>query len=141
MLLGTFIHLFIAASVHLCMDKPEGDSIQLYIGWSLTLVFLSRLVEHTLCLEQLHSCLIKPLYICTWTNLRVTYSGQSRGWSESTLILTNHSRANITRLICVDQSQGLKSAKEREGEREGEISEMKKAPLLCRAALKTNEGS
>ena len=43
----------------------------------------------------------------------------------------------ITRLICVDQSQGLKSAKDREGEREGEIIEMKKAPLLRRAALKT----
>ena len=90
----------------------------LYIGWSLTLVFLSRLVEHTLCLEQLHGCLIQPLYICTQTNLRVNYSGQSRGWSESTLILTNDSPANITRLIRVDQSQGLKSAKERERGRE-----------------------
>ena len=110
-LLGTFIHQFIAASVHLFMDKPEGDFVQLYIGWSLTLVFLSRLVEHTLCLEQLHGCLIQPLYICTRTNLRVTYSGQSRGWSESTLILTNDSTIARTRLICVDQSQGWKSAK------------------------------
>jgi hypothetical protein len=50
-------------------------------------------------------------------------------------MLTNESRANITRLIRVYQSQGLKSAKEMERERE--ISEMKKAPLLCRAALKT----
>ena len=38
--------------------------------------------------------------------------------------VTNESRAYITRLIHVDQSQGLKSVKEREGE----ISEMKKAP-------------
>ena len=72
-LLGTVIHLFIAASV------------QLYFGLSLTLFFLSRLLEHTLCLEQLYSCLIQPLYTYTQTNLRVTYSGQTRGWSESTL--------------------------------------------------------
>ena len=91
---------------------------------------------HTLCLEQLHNCLFQPLYTCARTNLRVTYSGQTRRWSESTLILTNDSTIAITRLICVDQSQGLKSAKDREGEREGEIIEMTKAPLLRRAALK-----
>ena len=82
-------------------------------------------------------CLFQPLYTCTWTNMRVTYSGQTRGWSESTLILTNDSTIAKTRLICVDQSQGLKSAKGRERGREGEIIDMKKAPLLCRAALKT----
>ena len=91
-------------------------------------------MEHTLCLEQLHNCLFQPLYTCTQTNLRMTYSGQTRGWSESILILTNESWANITRLICVDQSQGLKSAKERER------IEMKNAPLLCRAALKIRSG-
>ena len=37
--------------------------------------------------------------------------------------------------LCVDQSQGLKSAKGRERERE--IIDIKKAPLLRRAALKT----
>ena len=103
-LLGTVIHLFVAASV------------QLYFGWSLTLVFLLRLLEHTLCLEQLYSCLIQPLYNCTQTNLRMTYTGQIGGWSESTLILTNEGRVNITRLIHVDQSQGSKSAKGRERE-------------------------
>ena len=65
----------------------------------------------------------------------MTYSGQTCGWSKSTLILTNDNTIAITRLICVDQSQGLKSAKDRERERE--ISEMKKAPLLRRAALKS----
>ena len=62
--------------------------LELYLGWSLILAFLSRLVEHTLCLEQLHGCFFQPLYTCTQTNLRVIYSGQIRGWSESTLILT-----------------------------------------------------
>ena len=91
--------LFIPASVHL------------FLGWSLSLVFLLRLVGHTLCLEQLHNCLFQPLYTCARTNLRVTYSGQTCGRSESTLILTNDSMVAITRLICVDQSQGLKSAR------------------------------
>ena len=95
-LLGTVIHLFIPAY------------IQLYLGWSFSLVFLSRLVEHTLCLEQLLGCLFQPLYTCSQTNLRVIYSGQTRGWSESTLILTNERRANLIR---VDQSQASKSAK------------------------------
>ena len=67
-------------------------------GRSLTLVFLSRLVEHTLCLEQLYGCLFQPLYACTWTNLRLTYSGQTCGWSENNLILTNESQSMITRL-------------------------------------------
>jgi hypothetical protein len=31
--------------------------------------------------------LFQPLYTLTWTNLQVTYSEQTRGWSESTLIL------------------------------------------------------
>jgi hypothetical protein len=53
------------------------------LGWSLTLVFLSKLVEHTLCLEQLQGCLFQPLYTSPRTNLRVTYSGQTRGWSET----------------------------------------------------------
>jgi hypothetical protein len=38
----------------------------------------------------------------------VTYSGQTGGWSESTLILTNQSQSKITRLIRVDQSQASK---------------------------------
>ena len=46
--------------------------------------------------------------LCTQTNLRVTYSGQTGGWSESTLILTNQSQSKITRLIRVDQSQASK---------------------------------
>jgi hypothetical protein len=58
-LLGTFIRLFIPASVRLYTDKLAGDLL--------------------------------------W---------KTGGWSESTLILTNESQ--ITRLICVDQSQALK---------------------------------
>jgi hypothetical protein len=46
--------------------------------------------------------------LCTQTNLRVTYSGQTGGWSESTLILNNESQSKITRLIRVDQSQASK---------------------------------
>ena len=96
---------------------------------------LARLLEHTLCLQQLYSylaqysvfvnnlgahtmlgtviifyrfTLFQPLYTCTQTNLRVTYSGQIRGRSESTLILTNESQP---RLIRVDQSQGSKLSK------------------------------
>ena len=41
----------------------------------------------------------------------------------------------IARLICIEQSQSLKSAK-RERDRERERIEMKKAPLLRRAASK-----
>ena len=59
-------------------------------------------------MEQLYGCLFQPLYACTWTNLRVTYSGQTRGWSENTLILTNESLSKITRLIRVNQSQASK---------------------------------
>ena len=44
-------------------------------------------------------CLFRPLYTCTWTNLQVTYFGQTRGWSESTFILTNESLNKITRFI------------------------------------------
>ena len=68
----------------------------------------------------------------------MTYSGQTRRWSESTLILTNDSTIAITRLICVDQSQGLKSAKDREGERgrEGEKKEMKKAEAFSKKEAK-----
>jgi hypothetical protein len=53
---------------------------------SFTLVFLSSLVEHTLCLEQLYGCLFHPVHAFTGTTLQVTYSGQTRGWPESTLI-------------------------------------------------------
>ena len=66
-----------------------------------------RLV-HTLCLEQLYGCLFPPLYPCTWTNLRVSYSGQTRGCSECTLFLTNESLIKITRLIRSNQSQASK---------------------------------
>ena len=45
----------------------------------LNLVFLLRLIKHTLCFEQLYGCLFQPLYTCTWTNLSVTYSRQSSG--------------------------------------------------------------
>ena len=38
----------------------------------------------------------------------MTYSGQTSGWSESTLILTNESQSKITRLIRVDQSHASK---------------------------------
>jgi hypothetical protein len=44
---------------------------------------------------------------CTQTNLRVTYSRQICRWSERTLILTNDSPCNITRLIRVSQSHTL----------------------------------
>ena len=40
---------------------------------------------------------------------------------------------------CVDQSQGSKSAKEREGDREIDNFDMKKAPLLRREALKITQ--
>ena len=52
-------------------------------------------MEHTLCLEQLYDCLFQPLYTCTRTNLRVTYFGQTGGWSESSLIMTNESQNKI----------------------------------------------
>jgi hypothetical protein len=52
--------------------------------------------------------------LCTQTNLRVTYSGQTGRWSESTLILTNQSQSQITRLIRVDQSQASKLVTEDE---------------------------
>jgi hypothetical protein len=48
--------------------------------------------------------LLQQMYACTQTNLR----WQIRGWSETTLILTNESQPNIARLIRVDQSQGSK---------------------------------
>jgi hypothetical protein len=38
---------------------------------------------------KLQGFLFQPLYNFTQTHLWVTYSGQTRGWSESTLILTN----------------------------------------------------
>ena len=69
--------------------------------------FLLRLREHTLCLEQSYRCLFQPLYTCTQTNLRMSYSGQIWGWSEITFILTNEGPRNLTRLIRVDQSQVL----------------------------------
>ena len=64
----------------------------------------------------------KPAGDLLWTNPRVVCEYP---------FLTNERRANITRLIRVDQSQGLKSA-----QREIERIEMKKAPLLRRVALK-----
>ena len=51
------------------------------------------LVEHSLCLDQEYGWLFQPLYICTETNMRVNYSGQTCGWSEGTLILTNGTQA------------------------------------------------
>ena len=78
-------------------------SVTAPVGW-LSLVFSSKLVKHTLCLEHVYSCLFQPLYTdkhagdFLWTNPRVVweylYSDQ---WEPS----------NITRLICVDQSQVL----------------------------------
>ena len=70
---------------------------------------LSRHMEHTLCFEQLYSCLFQHLYTCTSTNLRVVWEHPyCDQWEPS----------NITRLIRVDQSQGSKSAKRyRERER------------------------
>jgi hypothetical protein len=107
-MLGTVIQLFILATVQLFLAKPAGQ-----------LVFVSRLVEHTLCLEQIYNCLLQPLYTCTWTNLWVTFSGQTRGWSESTLILANESPSRITRLIHVKQSQASKLVTEdRDGQTE-----------------------
>ena len=96
------------------------------------------LVEHTLCLDQEYGWLFQPLYTCTRTNSRVNYSGQTCGWSESTLILTNESPSRITRLNRVDQSQGSKSAwRERERERERDKEKWHhESPLLRRAALK-----
>ena len=98
-LLGTVIRLFIPASVCLLVLAQN-------LRW-LTLMFSLSLLEHTLCLVQLCSCLVQPLYTCTRTNLRVSYSGQICGWSEITFILTNEGPSNITRLICIDQSQVL----------------------------------
>jgi hypothetical protein len=97
-------------------------------------VFVETCGAHTLLGTVTRLFIPAYVHLCM-DNLLVTYSGQTRGWSESTLILNNDSRIAITSLICVDQSQGLKSAK-REREREREIIEMKKAPLLRRAALK-----
>ena len=59
-----------------------------------------------------YTAVYSSLCVCTKTNLRVTYSGQTGGWSESTLILTNQSQ--ITILIRVDQSQALKLVTEDE---------------------------
>ena len=59
--------------------------------------------------------------LCTQTNLRVTYSGQTGGWSESTLILTNQSQSKITRLIRVDQSQASKLVTE---DRDGQTKKL-----------------
>ena len=55
-----------------------------------------------------HISLVVYSSLCTQTNLWLTYSGQTGGWSESTLILTNQSQSKITRLIRVDQSQASK---------------------------------
>ena len=77
-LLGTIIWLFIPASVHF-------------------------LLSNVLCL-WLQGL---TLYTCTRTNPRVTYSGQTCGWSENTLILTNESTGNITCMNRFDQSQLL----------------------------------
>ena len=46
-----------------CLFQPP------YMGWTLSLAFLLRLVGHTLCSEQLHNCLFQPLYTCARTNL------------------------------------------------------------------------
>lgn len=53
----------------------------------LTLVFSLRLLEHALCMEQIYSYLIQPLYTCTQTSLQMTYSGQICRGSGSTHIL------------------------------------------------------
>ena len=74
---------------------------------SPALAFLSRHMEHTLCLEQLYSCLFQPLCSCTSTNMWLIYSQQTCRWSES----TQWEPSNRTRLIRVDQWQGSKSAK------------------------------
>jgi hypothetical protein len=55
----------------------------------------------------------------------VTYFGQTGGWSESTLILTNESQSKITRLICIDQSQASKLVTEnRQTERDGQRNDL-----------------
>jgi hypothetical protein len=65
------------------------DSSHCTIELNLNLLFFLILVEHPFCLEQLLCCLFEPLYACTWTNLQVTFSGQTHRWSDSTLFLTN----------------------------------------------------
>ena len=101
-----------------------------YLAWVLTVVFYSRIAEHTLCLEQLHSFYSSPVHLYTdkpagdllWTNPRVVWEHHySDQWEPS----QTDPRRPIT---------GLE--KFQEIDREGERIEMKKAPLLRRAALK-----
>ena len=90
---------------------PKGNIKPLISGTADINAPCVSLVEHTLCLDQEYGWLFQPLYTCTWTNPRVNYSGQTCGWSESTLVLTNGSPRNITPMNRVDQSQGWKSAR------------------------------
>jgi hypothetical protein len=133
-MVGSGLH---SATLNSAMALNLTSFCQLFLT-SLKLALIWLILEHTLCLQQLCSflaqysvivnnlgahtmlgtvtilyrfTLFQPLYTCTWTNLRVTYSGQIRGWSESTLILTNESQPNITRLIRVDEAQVSKLSK------------------------------
>jgi hypothetical protein len=85
---------------------------------------------HTLLGTVIRLFIPASVYICTRTNLRVTYFGQTGGWSESTLILTNESQSKITILICVDQSQASKlvyggqTDRDRQGQTDGDVTYM-----------------
>ena len=49
----------------------------------------------------------KPAGDLLWTNLQVTYSGQTAGVLTVPFFLTNESTSNLTKLIRVDQSNSV----------------------------------
>ena len=75
-----------------CSTKAPAHAL-LWTVYLAYLVFLLRLTEHTLCLEQFYGSLFQPLYTSTWTNLYVSYSGQSSRWSESAIYWPMRARA------------------------------------------------
>jgi hypothetical protein len=75
--------------------------------WKVSWFWPMTCGAHTLLGTVIRLFIPASVYTCTRTNLRVTYFGQSGGWSESTLILTNESQSKIA-ILCVDQSQASK---------------------------------
>ena len=95
----TCAHTLLGPNVWQCSQCSINYTCDTWWGtWSLLglqlwgIILLNSSGAHTLLgtVKLLYRCsLFQPLYTCTWTNLRVTYSGQTHRWSESIIILTN----------------------------------------------------
>ena len=97
-------------------------------------MFLSRLVVHALCLEQLYCC-TDILYTSTLVHCA------HKSWRQHGLsrwrILTNKSTSSITFMNHVNQSQGLKSARTPDRQQTPDrVGDIIRASVLLRVDLK-----